>query len=89
MAPHTLTLPPSSLRYVDLRLCSSPTITRATYEYDTGLLNGYQTARSKKELSKFPVSNCQERGKEEVREEVRKGAEERREGFYWSYKLFL
>ena len=62
---------PSSLRYVDLRLCSSPTITRATYEYDTSLLNGYHTARSKKELSKFSVSNCQERGKEEVREEVR------------------
>ena len=35
------------------------------------MLNGYQTARSKKELSKFSVSNCQERGKEEVREEVR------------------
>ena len=67
------------MRFVDLRLCSSPTVTRATYEYDTGLLNGYQTARSKKELSRFPVSNCQERGKEEVREEVRKGGEERGE----------
>ena len=75
------TLPsPSSLRYVDLRLCSSPTVTRATYEYDTSLLNGYQTARSKKELSKFSVSNCQERGKEEVREEVREEGEERRGG---------
>ena len=71
---------PSSLHYVDLRLCSSPTVTRATYEYDTSLLNGYQTARSKKELSKFSVSNCQERGKEAVREEVREEGEERREG---------
>ena len=66
---------PSSLHYVDLRLCSSPTVTRATYEYDTSLLNGYQTARSKKELSKFSVSNCQERGKEAVREEVREEGE--------------
>ena len=72
---------PSSLRYVDLRLCSSPVVTRATYEYDTSLLNGHRVARAKRGLSEFLASNSQENRREEVRaKEERKGEREGERG---------
>lgn len=58
---------PSTLQWLDLRLCYTAHMTRVVYEYDVSLLNGY---RRSVQSPFFTITGQREEGEQERREEV-------------------